>query len=121
MEGSLRPFTVAIMQPYFLPYLGYFRLFAASDLFVVYDCVQFPRRGWVHRNRVVDRTGTERWLTLPLEKAPQNTLVRDLRFLVNASEILAERLRRCSIDTNEPAAAEPILAAIRETGGHPVD
>ncbi|MEL6186537.1 MAG: WbqC family protein, partial [Myxococcota bacterium] len=29
---------VAIMQPYFMPYLGYFRLFAATDLFVVYDC-----------------------------------------------------------------------------------
>jgi hypothetical protein len=61
----LSDFTVAIMQPYFFPYAGYFRLLAASDLFVIYDCVQFPRRGWVHRNKLVDASGEARWLTLP--------------------------------------------------------
>src|SRR5277367_4669735 len=81
--------TVAIMQPYFFPYAGYFRLFAASDLFVIYDCVQFPRRGWVHRNRLIDVAGIERWLTLPLEKAPQSALIRDLRFPPDAGERLA--------------------------------
>jgi hypothetical protein len=52
--------TVAIMQPYFIPYAGYFRLFAATDLFVIYDCVQFARRGWVHRNRLPDGAGAPR-------------------------------------------------------------
>ena len=47
------------MQPYFVPYAGYFRLFAASDLFVIYDCVQFPRRGWVHRNKMFAADGQE--------------------------------------------------------------
>ena len=61
--------TIAVMQPYFVPHAGYFRLFAASDLFVVFDCVQFPRRGWVHRNRLPDAQGRARWLTLPLSKA----------------------------------------------------
>src|SRR3979411_2469618 len=79
------PHAVAIMQPYFIPYAGYFRLFAASDLFVIYDCVQFARRGWVHRNRLVDRGGTERWLTLPLQKAPRDVLIRDLRFAPDAA------------------------------------
>jgi WbqC-like protein family len=60
MEGAVTQLTVAIMQPYFLPYAGYSRLFAATDLFVVYDCVQFPRRGWVHRNRLVNTAGAER-------------------------------------------------------------
>jgi hypothetical protein len=72
--------TIAIMQPYFFPYAGYFRLLAASDLFVIYDCVQFPRRGWVHRNKLLDASGEARWLTLPLEKAPQSVLIQDLRF-----------------------------------------
>src|SRR5262244_1544533 len=84
MMTERKPFTVAIMQPYFVPYAGYFRLYAASDLFVVYDCVQFPRRGWVHRNRLVDRTGALRWLTLPLAKAPRDILIRDLRFTSDA-------------------------------------
>src|SRR5215207_8721062 len=87
-------FTVAIMQPYFIPYAGYFRLFAASDLFVIYDCVQFPRRGWVHRNRLPDATGQESWLTLPLAKAPRDVRIRDLRFSADADQILADRMRR---------------------------
>ena len=70
---------VAIMQPYFAPYVGYFRLFEAADLFVVYDCVQFPRRGRVHRNQLTDRLGRPQWLTLPLVKAPRDVLIRDLR------------------------------------------
>jgi len=112
--------TVAIMQPYFLPYAGYFRLFAASDLFVIYDCVQFPRRGWVHRNRFLDDTGAERWLTLPLARAPREVLSRELRFVDDASEVLRQRLRPFPIF----AAREPeseILAAMRDVKGTPVD
>src|SRR6202163_1296600 len=118
---SVTPLAVAIMQPYFLPYLGYFRLFAASDLFVIYDCVQFPRRGWVHRNRFVDVAGVERWLTLPLEKAPQNVLIRDLRFAPNAGELLAARLRRFPLDAKDPRAIGNLLAALRAVEGRPLD
>jgi len=113
--------TIAIMQPYFMPYAGYFRLFAASDLFVIYDCVQFPRRGWVHRNRLVDALGVERWLTLPLERAPQAVRIRDLRFPPNVAEAFANRLRPFSLIAKDPLAAEPILEALRDIGGRPVD
>src|SRR5438552_4363447 len=109
------------MQPYFLPYAGYFRLFAASDLFVIYDCVQFPRRGWVHRNLLVDASGAERWLTLPLEKAPQSVLIRDLRFPPNAAEIFAERLRPFPLVAGDPASVEPLLAALFDIKGTPLD
>jgi hypothetical protein len=121
MERTVRPFTVAIMQPYFLPYLGYFRLFAASDLFVIYDCVQFPRRGWVHRNRLIDTSGVERWLTLPLEHAAQTTQIRDLRFPADVSASLANRLRPFSLAAKETHVAEPILEALHDIGGYPVD
>jgi hypothetical protein len=114
-------FTIAIMQPYFVPYLGYFRLFAASDLFVIYDCVQFPRRGWVHRNRLVDRSGVERWLTLPLEPAPQTILIRDLRFPRDVSERFATRLRPFSLFASDVAAIKPILDTLVNLDGDPVD
>jgi hypothetical protein len=114
-------FTIAIMQPYFIPYTGYFRLFAASDLFVIYDCVQFPRRGWVHRNRLVDRSGNERWLTLPLAKAPQSVLIRDLRFAPNAEVVLTDRLRPFSLAASDTVAVAPVLEALGAVGGHPVD
>ena len=72
--------TIAIMQPYFMPYLGYFRLFSQSDLFVIYDCVQFPRRGVVHRNQVPAANGNPAWLTLPLAKCDQKTPISNLRW-----------------------------------------
>ena len=62
---------IAIMQPYFIPYAGYFRLFQSVDLFVVYDCIQFARRGYVHRNQLPNFTDELSWITLPLAKAPQ--------------------------------------------------
>src|SRR5262245_2188611 len=113
--------TVAIMQPYFLPYAGYFRLFAASDLFVIYDCVQFPRRGWVHRNRFLDATGAERWLTLPLAKAPREALIRELRFVDDARDALRERVRPFPIFTARKEPEPEILATMRDTRGTPVD
>ena len=117
----MTPFTVAIMQPYFFPYAGYFRLFAASDLFVIYDCVQFPRRGWVHRNLLVDASGNERWLNLPLEKAPQNVLIRDLRFPPDAGKLLVERLRPFPLTAHCPASIAPIFAALADIQGTPLD
>jgi hypothetical protein len=49
--------------------------------------VQFARRGWLHRNRLVDRAGALHWLTLPLQKATREVLIRDLRFAPNAAAL----------------------------------
>ena len=85
--------TVAVMQPYFFPYAGYFSLMRVVDHFVLFDCVQFPRRGWVHRNCAPGPAGQERWLTLPLARQPRDTLICDLTFAENADASLAKRLR----------------------------
>ncbi|HAP16296.1 MAG TPA: hypothetical protein DCR38_00890, partial [Butyricimonas virosa] len=45
--------TLAVMQPYFLPYIGYFQLIKAVDKFVVYDDVNFIKRGWINRNNIL--------------------------------------------------------------------
>ena len=84
------------MQPYFIPYAGYFRLFAAADLFVVYDCVQFPRRGWLHRNRLRDANGELRWLTLPLAKAERDVRIADLAYRSDAESELRAQAGRFS-------------------------
>ena len=44
---------VAIMQPYFFPYLGYFQLIKSVDTFVIYDNVQYTKKGWINRNRLI--------------------------------------------------------------------
>jgi hypothetical protein len=59
---------VAIMQPYFFPYIGYFQLIGASDVFVLHDDVQYISGGWVNRNRIL-LGGDDRMITLPVEKA----------------------------------------------------
>jgi hypothetical protein len=117
---SSSPFTIAVMQPYFIPYAGYFRLFAASELFVIYDCVQFPRRGWVHRNQLIDQYGAKHWLTLPLEKAPQNVLIRDLCFVSDAPAVLSKGLRRFRFASSDRHVLE-ILDTLRDVQGNPVD
>lgn len=55
------------MQPYFLPYVGYFQLIGAVDVFVVYDNVKYTKKGWINRNRLL-RNGSDAMFSLPLKK-----------------------------------------------------
>jgi hypothetical protein len=89
--------TVAVMQPYFFPYLGYYRLLAAADIFVHLDCVQFPRRGYVHRNQMPKYPPKEvdqpkYWLTLPLAAQAQDVRIADLAFAPDAALEWQKRL-----------------------------
>jgi hypothetical protein len=69
--------TAAIMQPTYLPYLGYFQLMAASDVFVFLDDVQFARRSWQSRNRILTANG-ELMLTVPVKKHDRDTAISDI-------------------------------------------
>lgn len=69
--------TIAIMQPYFLPYIGYFQLMAAVDKFVVFDDVNFINRGWINRNRLL-LNGAAHTFTVPLRNASQNKLICEI-------------------------------------------
>ena len=59
--------TVGIMQPYFLPYIGYWQLINAVDVFVIYDNIQYTKKGWINRNRVLN-DGKDVYITIPIEK-----------------------------------------------------
>ncbi len=59
---------LAIMQPYFLPYIGYFQLIAAADVFIVYDRIKYTKKGWINRNRML-QNGADVMFSLPLKKA----------------------------------------------------
>ena len=56
------------MQPYFLPYIGYFQLIKAVDKFIIYDNIQFTKKGWINRNRILVN-GKDEYISIPLEKA----------------------------------------------------
>lgn len=57
---------LGIMQPYFLPYIGYFQLIAAVDVFVVYDNIKYTKKGWISRNRML-LNGSDAIFSLPLK------------------------------------------------------
>jgi len=68
------------MQPYFMPYIGYFQLIASVDKFVIFDDVSYINKGWINRNRILVN-GAPHTFTLPLQGASQNKRICDIELL----------------------------------------
>jgi hypothetical protein len=58
---------IAIMQPYFFPYIGYFQLLNSVDEFIIYDNIQYTKKGWINRNRILVNNKYQ-LITLPIKK-----------------------------------------------------
>ena len=69
----------SILQPTYLPWLGYFEMIASVDIFVIYDHVQFVKKSWHHRNYIKGPNGAI-LLSLPVKKSPLNTVLCDVEF-----------------------------------------
>lgn len=67
---------IGIMQPYFMPYIGYWQLIGAVDKFVILDDVNYIMRGFINRNSIL-LNGEPYRFTLPVEKASQNKLIKE--------------------------------------------
>lgn len=67
---------LAIMQSYFFPYLGYWQLINAVDKFVIYDDVNYIKRGWINRNNILVN-GEAKFINLRIRKASQNKLINE--------------------------------------------
>lgn len=67
----------AIMQPYFFPYIGYFQLINAADVFVIYDDVTYRKGGWINRNFILGNDAPQR-LTLQLSGASSFKLINEI-------------------------------------------
>ena len=70
---------IGIMQPYFLPYMGYWQLINYVDEFVLYDNIKYTKKGWINRNRFL-QNGTDALFSLPLKSDSDSLDVTD-RFL----------------------------------------
>ncbi len=79
---------VSIMQPTYLPWLGYFDLIARSDIFVFLDDVQFSYRSWQQRNRILD-LGKEKMLTVPVVRRGNRTNIVDT--VIDESQLWREK------------------------------
>ncbi len=68
---------IAIMQPYFFPYIGYFQLINAVDKFIIYDDVNYINKGWINRNRILINK-QPCIFSIPLKKASQNRKIYEI-------------------------------------------
>lgn len=69
---------IGIMQPYFMPYIGYWQLISAVDQFVLLDDVNYIKRGWINRNKILVN-GHPKLFSLPIAKASQNRFIMDTK------------------------------------------
>jgi len=69
---------LAIMQPYFFPYVGYFQLMNATEEFVIYDNIKFSKNGWINRNRILVN-GKDSYITVPLKNNSDHLDIRERR------------------------------------------
>ncbi len=69
---------VAVMQPYLFPYIGYWQLVNAVDEFVIFDDVNFIKKGWINRNTIL-LNGQPHRFTIPLDKPSQNKLIMETK------------------------------------------
>ena len=93
------PKSIAIMQPTFLPWIGYFSLIDSVDEFVFFDHVQFEKRSWQQRNKI--RTPKqEMWLSVPISsKGKQSQAIKDAKILYDGKKSPFEKIVG-SIETN---------------------
>ena len=83
--------TLAVMQPYVFPYIGYFNLLKSCDVFVLYDDVNFIKQGWINRNRVLN-SSNEVMFSVPLANQTSNLAINEVA-LANFEQFKMKFLR----------------------------
>lgn len=68
---------IAIMQPYFFPYMGYFELIKKSDIFIFFNDVQYIRRGFINRNKILSNSG-EVGIIMPVKKGDRSLNINEI-------------------------------------------
>lgn len=98
---------IAIMQPYFLPYIGYFQLVKAVDLFVFYDDVTFMKGGWINRNYLSTSHG-DILFTIPIVSRSSFRLIKDTEIDWNSN-----RIRKFLKTLEQSCDKEEILSMVK--------
>ena len=84
---------VAIMQPYFFPYIGYWQLIYNCDEWVFFDSVQYNKKSWMNRNRILhpDPIKEYQYINVPIRKHSKGTLIKDVK--INNDEEWVRKLQ----------------------------
>jgi len=82
----------AILQPTYLPWIGYFEMISSVDIFIVFDHVQFVKQSWHQRNRIKTPNGVT-MLSLPVKNEKFNTKICDIKISYDNSNQLEKHWR----------------------------
>ena len=101
---------LALMQPYFFPYLGYFELIQLVDVWVVFDTVKYTPQSWMTRNRLLHPDGGWQYIRVPVKRPGAGEMLEDIA-LVDAPDALRRMVRQ--ID-HYRARGAPFFGPVRE-------
>lgn len=105
------PRTVAMMQPYWFPYFGYFQLIAGADAFVLGDNLQYVHPGWVNRNRLLS-CGAPSLFTLPLKKDRSDLAINRRELSDSAPQVLSKLLKTIAMSYSRAPYRDDVLALL---------
>lgn len=105
---------IAINQPYFFPYLGYFQLIASVDVFVAYGNVDYVHKSWISRNRMQGRSSAPYYISLPTDKASRRKTLAEVRFTEDARGAAAQLYRRLKTDYGRAPHAPAMLRWLKD-------
>jgi len=103
---------IGIMQPYFLPYIGYWQLLNTVDKFVILDDVTFIKKGYINRNSILNKTGIID-IRLNVKKISQNKLILD-HYLVDDEKWKQKMLRTIKYSYNKSIYYTDVYNLIEE-------
>ncbi len=112
---------VAIMQPYLFPYIGYFQLISLSDFFVFYDDVNFIKRGWINRNRIL-MNGKPIYLTIPCNEISQNKMIKEVTTALTdkSSTKILRTVEQCYSKAPFFNSIMPLIEKVVQNGNMPI-
>ena len=102
---------LGIMQPYLFPYIGYFSLISKVDKFVFLDDVNYIKRGWINRNRLIF-SGQVSYFTVPLESASQNKLISEIK--IHQNSVWQKKLKKTLFESYKKAPFYKKVSSIFE-------
>lgn len=100
------------MQPYIFPYIGYFNLIHSVDKFVFYDDVNFIKKGWIHRNKILS-SDKELKFTIPIRKMSQNKLINE-SFISEADDWRKKLLKQITYEYHNAPNFEEIFSLVEK-------
>ncbi len=106
------------MQPYLFPYLGYFQLISAVDVFILGDNLQYVKESWINRNRIL-MNGKDRLITFPLKKGSLRSNINERVFADNFDEEMDRLLRVISSAYSKAPYFKKIFPFLRDLIKHP--